>query len=65
MGVTEGHGRVVSLAETGKGWVPGKDGGARAGPERMGWLGVAEATSIDSVSKQAREDRQRGPRRTA
>lgn len=38
MGV-KGHGRAVFLAEAGKGRVPGKDGGARAGLQRMRWLG--------------------------
>lgn len=35
------------LAEVGKGRVPGKDGGAREGPEGMGWLAGMEGTSLD------------------
>ena len=35
------------LAEVGKGRVPGKDGGAREGPEGMGWLARMEGTSLD------------------
>lgn len=38
MGV-KGLGRTVFLAEAGKGRVSGKDKGARAEPQRMGWLG--------------------------
>lgn len=35
----KGHVRAVFLAEAGKGRVPGKDGGAREGSQRLGWLG--------------------------